>query len=769
MNVMNYDIDNRGLFRIINIFLILITLGLLIVHFVFETFSATKPTWGVGITYLNIIQPITSLNLFYILTILALFVFLVGLLLFNENPSILGLNQKQVNFIGFILYFLGILSYFNFQLFEPFLLLYLVSVGELYFFLIKTPISPFYQPTYTGFDILYTNFTPWDGNTKAYIQAIFTTQNFDLVIILLIVFLFVLLTVTVKSKGKLLSEETILKIQRFTMRKVSLNGDNVSNLYVYLAFLFIQQYVLLFIVLIFVNNLAYFYILVTLLYPIAFRNHLKIPIKKLYNPGISLNMSDVYLANIFIISIFLTILQVFNLNFGIFIVIFVAALFIIKNRPRIRVENEFILNFTVMSFYNMVLFYVGILYIVAWSASSPSEGFFLSLVYYLILIRLSPFLIRSIMSPGVIKFSIRRILLIIPMFVGVSIITYGLIGLTGDPINIILQGACRTATSPDCKNTIKKMLQLRFGLDSPVYLQWFHWLMHFVLGDAGQSIFSSPSVTNAILARFGPTLEIVLIPSILSLLIAIPLGILASNHQNSFLDDSILIFVAVGVALPIFVFIIFLMLLLTANLQILPNFGRSLAGGLQNAQFVNLAYAKWFINGFPLIFNISLGNIHILDLNVGTLNISSIFAWDKWDWVFHIFIQIFAITILGLAFYTRLVRGGMLEIMRQDFILSARASGFSENVIIRKYALRNVMVPVITFFGISIGSVLGGAPITETVLSWPGLGLYALQGVLSSDYAVIMATTMIIALMILFANLFTDILYSMIDPRIRIE
>jgi peptide/nickel transport system permease protein len=178
-----------------------------------------------------------------------------------------------------------------------------------------------------------------------------------------------------------------------------------------------------------------------------------------------------------------------------------------------------------------------------------------------------------------------------------------------------------------------------------------------------------------------------------------------------------------------------------------------------------LIYAKWYDQGIPI--NITIGNTTILRLD--PIKFDGFIAWEKYDWLFHVLIPILAITILGLALYTRLVRGGMLEIMRQDYILSARASGFSEKVIVNKHALRNVLIPVITILGLSIGSILGGAPITETVISWPGLGRYALFGLLASDYSVIMATYMIVAFMTLFANLITDIMYSVIDPRVRIE
>ncbi|UCG89910.1 MAG: ABC transporter permease, partial [Candidatus Heimdallarchaeota archaeon] len=148
--------------------------------------------------------------------------------------------------------------------------------------------------------------------------------------------------------------------------------------------------------------------------------------------------------------------------------------------------------------------------------------------------------------------------------------------------------------------------------------------------------------------------------------------------------------------------------------------------------------------------------------------IQQLFAWETWDLFFHLIIPVVAITTISLVLYVRLVRSGLLEIIRQDYILSSLAYGFPQRTIIWRHAIQNVMIPIVTYIGLSIGGLLGGAPITETTLGWPGLGRYAVGRFLQYDYPVVMGLIMVTAVLILLANLFTDILYTIIDPRVSL-
>jgi peptide/nickel transport system permease protein len=148
--------------------------------------------------------------------------------------------------------------------------------------------------------------------------------------------------------------------------------------------------------------------------------------------------------------------------------------------------------------------------------------------------------------------------------------------------------------------------------------------------------------------------------------------------------------------------------------------------------------------------------------------INQLFSWEVWDSFFHLIIPVFAITTISLVLYVRLVRSGLLEVIRQDYILSAQAYGFSQRTIIWRHALQNVLIPIVTYIGLSIGGLLGGAPITETTLGWPGFGRFAVGQFIQYNYPMVMGIIMITAVLILLANLLTDIVYSVIDPRVSL-
>ena len=363
-----------------------------------------------------------------------------------------------------------------------------------------------------------------------------------------------------------------------------------------------------------------------------------------------------------------------------------------------------------------------------------------SLAFILPFIIFVPRALKPFIDDRVIRYSLRRLLTLIPIFIGVSMISYALMVATGNPIELMLQ----SYNFPEGRMAYRELLFRVYGLDAPPQKQWFNWFFHFIMGDMGDSIFGGGDVAVSITQKIGPTLLISVFPLILTLFIAVPIGVHAALNQYSKTDNAISIFVAVGLSVPIFVFIIVLILLFAFYIPILPSGGMEM--DMDTAKDVKLFYTQAYFETF----------------------IEQIFAWEIYDLFFHLIIPIVAITTISLVLYVRLVRSGLLEVIRQDYILSSMAYGFPQRTIIWRHAIQNVMIPVITYIGLSIGGLLGGAPITETTLGWPGLGRYAVGRFLQYDYPVVMGIIMVTAVLILLANLFTDILYTIIDPRVSL-
>lgn len=324
------------------------------------------------------------------------------------------------------------------------------------------------------------------------------------------------------------------------------------------------------------------------------------------------------------------------------------------------------------------------------------------------------------------RYVIRRLIYLVPLFLGILIIVFTATRASGDPVRLM------TALNPHITEAARENLVRYYGLDQPLYVQFFIYLSQLFQGDLGNSyaIRGGLEVTTLIGDYIGPTILLQVVAMLFALLIAIPVGILSAKKQYSKLDMTVTTTSLLGTCIPVFYMGIIAILIFGYFLGWFP------AGG--------------FITQVTETRNYFLGN-------------------QALDVLWHMIIPGGVLTFAILAPIVLLVRSSMLEVLRQDYILAARASGLSERVVIYKHALRNALIPVVTWVGIYFGSMLAGAPITETVFNWPGVGRLFVQATTKLDFPVIMGITVIITLMTLFANLITDLTYGFIDPRIRVE
>ncbi len=324
------------------------------------------------------------------------------------------------------------------------------------------------------------------------------------------------------------------------------------------------------------------------------------------------------------------------------------------------------------------------------------------------------------------KYIIRRLLYVIPLFLGILIIVFAATRLAGDPVRLM------TALNPHITEQAKINLAHYYGLDQPLYTQFFIYLSQMFQGDLGNSyaIRGGIKVTTLIGDYIGPTLQLQILAMALALIIAIPVGILSAKKRYSKLDMTVTTTSLIGTCIPVFYMGIIAIIVFSYFLGWFP------AGGL--------------ITQVTETRNYFLGN-------------------QTLDVLWHMAVPTGVLTFAILAPIVLLIRSSMLEVLKQDYILAARASGLSERVVIYKHALRNALIPVVTWVGIYFGGMLAGAPITETVFNWPGVGRLFVQATTRLDFPVIMGITVIITIMTLIVNLVTDLTYGYIDPRIRME
>lgn len=309
---------------------------------------------------------------------------------------------------------------------------------------------------------------------------------------------------------------------------------------------------------------------------------------------------------------------------------------------------------------------------------------------------------------------IKRVLSLIPVLFVVSIVIFLIIHLTpGDPASVILG---QQATEQEVNE-----LREELGLNLPLFQQYFHWISGVFQGDWGTSYFMKESVIQSIQSHLKPTISLAILGEFVALLIAIPVGIKAAKHRGSVVDQSMMTISLLGMSIPIFLFCLFLILLFGVGLKWLPVAGyQPLSSGLWN-------HLKYLI--LPAI---SLG-------------------------------------VVQAAFIARMTRSSMLEVLNTNYIKTARAKGVKEHNVIYRHALRNAFLPILTIIGQSVGFLVAGAVITETIFNIPGIGQLTLHSVARRDYAVIQGVVLFVTLAYVFINLIVDLLYGVVDPRVRLE
>ena len=330
---------------------------------------------------------------------------------------------------------------------------------------------------------------------------------------------------------------------------------------------------------------------------------------------------------------------------------------------------------------------------------------------------------------------IRRVLWMIPTLIGITVLLFFVMRLApGDPASMVAGnigggGDAGLSSDSNVEDTIAKFRK-KHHLDEPIHIQYGYWIRNVVSLDFGTEFFRpTVKVRDELLQRAKVTVPLSLTAVVLSYLFALPLGIISAAKQGSSIDRAT-------------TFVLFL-------LYSLPTFWAGL--------LLILVFGATGLNWFPVL------GLHDKDAT----NFST---WQYVaDTIWHAVLPVTCLTYGGLAYLSRQMRVGMLEVVRQDYIRTARAKGLEERVVILKHALRNSLIPVVTLFASILPILIGGSVIVETIFTIPGMGLYAFQGLIQRDYNVVMATVTVTAMMTLLGFLISDIVYAVVDPRIKYE
>lgn len=311
----------------------------------------------------------------------------------------------------------------------------------------------------------------------------------------------------------------------------------------------------------------------------------------------------------------------------------------------------------------------------------------------------------------------------IPLIFGITLITFIVIHLApGSPVEV--QTEMSLKVTAQAKENLKKL----YGLDKPLYIQYIDWIKRFIKLDFGKSFVDGRKVIDKIIERIPITLTINILSLILIFVVAIPIGILSATKQYSLFDKLSTVFVFVGFSTPTFWLALLLMILFGVHMGILPISG------------------------------------------IQSIDVSEMGPFDRLlDWIKHLILPVGVSAFGGIAGLSRYSRSSMLEVIRQDYIKTAKAKGLPETEIIFKHAFRNALMPIVTILGLSVPGLIGGGVIFETIFAIPGMGQLFYSSTMARDYPTIMGILVIGAILTLFGNLIADISYALVDPRVRVR
>ncbi len=357
------------------------------------------------------------------------------------------------------------------------------------------------------------------------------------------------------------------------------------------------------------------------------------------------------------------------------------------------------------------------------------------------------------------QYILRRLFAAIPVLFGILLVTFALARMIpGDPCRALLG---EKATQATCERFMREK-----GLDRPIHEQFIVYMRDIAQGDFGTSLRFSQPVTRLLVERLPTTVELSFSAMLVSMVVGIPLGIISAVRHNSWVDVVTMVWANVGVSMPVFWLGLMLAyvfsLLLKDTLLWLPPSGRVSAGMDTTA--------------FYMLWNLRLPETGLLrgmfDF-IARLNILNALLTGNWDLlrdaVRHLILPALALGTIPMALIARMTRSAMLEVLGQDYIRTARAKGVRSHLVVLKHAFRNALLPLITVIGLSLGTLLGGAVLTETIFGLSGVGRILYEAITARDYAIVQGFTVVIAVFFVALNLIVDISYAYIDPRIRLN
>jgi len=358
-----------------------------------------------------------------------------------------------------------------------------------------------------------------------------------------------------------------------------------------------------------------------------------------------------------------------------------------------------------------------------------------------------------------VQYTIRRLILAIPVLFAIIVVVFGIArAIPGDPCKSILG---EKATAETCERFAEQ-----YGLNEPIPVQFAIYMGDVLQGDLGESIRFSRPITIMLVERLPMTIELGIAAMTIAVLVGIPAGILSAIKRNSIADVTTMTIATIGVSIPVFFLGLMLIYFFAVYLRdtpfALPPSGR-LSAGMSPTPFYEVYDMNITEESRGYLLYVFISKHYILNSIITT-------NWEVFfDAVKHLILPAIALSTIPMAIIARITRSSMLEVLGLDYIRTAKAKGLRQRVIVGKHALRNALLPVVTIAGLQLAAILGGAVLTETIFSLPGVGLSVFEAITARDFPVIQGFVIVIAFVYVFLNLLVDLSYAILDPRIRLD
>jgi len=334
----------------------------------------------------------------------------------------------------------------------------------------------------------------------------------------------------------------------------------------------------------------------------------------------------------------------------------------------------------------------------------------------------------------VLRFIARRLLLLVPIMVGLSILVFLWIrALPAGPAESLLGERATPETI--------QQIEEQYGLDEPIHIQYWEYLKTVASGDLGTTIRSRRAVTSEIRERFPATIELTIAALLFAVSVGIPLGFVAAKRYGTWVDHSSLVLSLIGISIPVFFLAILLKYVFAVELGWLPTVGR-----------IDVTIDLEHPTGFYTLDALLAGDLAAF-----------------WDVIKHLILPAIALGSIPLAIIARITRASVLDVQNEDYVRTARAKGLPPRVVDRRHIFRNALLPITTIIGLQAGLLLSGAVLTETVFAWPGMGSWLVEAIRQRDYPVLQGGILFVSLVFVLVNLAVDVSYALINPRIRVS